>query len=501
MADMTPTPRDKLQRLVDLGRKSIRYWWLVAAFAVVGGVLSLTFVLIKPRKYQSYAVLFYQERIQSSLLINREEQSQRNIGDRYREMLLARVQLAQIVSHPELNPFPDERDLDVAIDKLRAAVRFEIRGASAFRITYTDQDPVRAKRVTEKLTAMIQERDESLRNEQARATVAFAIDQKEEAQADLRKHELALAEFLAKHPEFAQETAQGSAGAEGASIRAIRDQKNAARTGNSRLYALERQRQRIQARLDAPPDAKVRLPAAPTPEKLAANSEVAAARNELSAANRELDDARTRYTEHHPAMIKATERVANAQQRLRRAQSSVPADVMIAPTTEADRARLRRELAALDEQIHAEQRRSGKGSDDDASTNWVVQLETQHADLRRHVNEARERFESLASSVFRAQLDANQKLAETGGRLIVVDPAFKPVRPSGPGRSIFFLAGMVLFVSLGTGLAVGCAVIDDRVYRRSDLDALGLVVLAEIPRAPVPGRSTARDTLEPEEDV
>ena len=37
------TPRDKLQRLVDLGRKTLRYWWLSRVFAVVGGGLSLAF--------------------------------------------------------------------------------------------------------------------------------------------------------------------------------------------------------------------------------------------------------------------------------------------------------------------------------------------------------------------------------------------------------------------------------------------------------------------------
>jgi len=55
-----------------------------------------------------------------------------------------------------------------------------------------------------------------------------------------------------------------------------------------------------------------------------------------------------------------------------------------------------------------------------------------------------------------------------GRRLAIVDPAFKPARPSGPGKTIFLLAGMVLFVTLGLSLAVGLAVIDDRLYRRAD---------------------------------
>jgi hypothetical protein len=39
----------------------------------------------------------------------------------------------------------------------------------------------------------------------------------------------------------------------------------------------------------------------------------------------------------------------------------------------------------------------------------------------------------------------------------------------------------VLFLSLGFALAVGLAVIDDRLYKRSDLDQLDIAVLAVIP--------------------
>ena len=80
-------------------------------------------------------------------------------------------------------------------------------------------------------------------------------------------------------------------------------------------------------------------------------------------------------------------------------------------------------------------------------------------------------------------MDANEKLAEQGGRLAVIDPAFKPARPSGPGKTIFLAAGMILFLTLGLSLAIGLAVIDDRLYRRADLERLGVTVLAVIPPA------------------
>jgi hypothetical protein len=45
------------------------------------------------------------------------------------------------------------------------------------------------------------------------------------------------------------------------------------------------------------------------------------------------------------------------------------------------------------------------------------------------------------------------------------------------------MAGMILFVTLGLSLAIALAVIDDRLYRRVDLEQLGVAVLAVIPPA------------------
>ncbi len=501
MALSPVTPRDRVQRISDLFKKTLRYWWLVAVFAVVGGGLSLAFALFKAKTFQSWATLFYQERIQTQLMTpNREEVAQRNIGDRYRELLLARAQLEQITNDPKLDPYPDLEDDEIKIDKLRQSIRFEARGANAFRITYSDKDANRAKAVTARLTELLQAKDKDLRNEIAQATVTFATEQKETASAALRKTEQELASFLAQHPEFAQDANQNNS--EGASIRAIRNQK-ANTGGNTRMYALERQRQRIQARLTANPDEPpVRTVVPPTPERIAAEANADEARREVASAQRDLDDAKTRgYTEQHPTYKKASDRLAAAQVKLRQAQAAIPpaVETTVAPATPEDRAKLQKELNQLEEQIVAEQKKAGGGAAataaaTDASTNWVVQLETQHADLRRAVAEQRERVESLADSVFRSQIDASQKLAEQGGRLSIVDPAFKPIKPSGPGKTIFLLAGMVLFLSLGTGLAVGLAVIDDRLYRRSDLDHLGIRVLAVIPKARMLPRHGRKDS-------
>ena len=501
---LTPiTPQDRLQRLGDLARKTWRYWWLMAIFAVAGGGLSLMFAISRPKQFLSWTTLFYQERIESQLLSpNREEVAQRNIGDRYRELLLARQQLLQIVNDPKLDPFPTEPDTEIKIDKLRQAVHFVARGAMAFRIEFTDSDAERAKLVTEKLTTLLQSKEESLRNEQAQLTVEFATKVKEDAQKELAKRERDLTEFLAKNPAFVADTNAGNS--EGAGIRAEYKANNQP-VAPRPMSIKERQLQRIRARLSASPDSPpVAIQAPPSPERTAAEAAVKDAQREVASAKRELDDALAKYTDQHPSAIRAKDKLDAAEARLRAAEGAVPPpEDVIRPATAEDRVALEREMKQLESEIAQQQAKSGSGKPvvetQDSTTQRVVELELKNSELRRAVATARETTLRVTEGETRAKMDAQQKQAEQGGRLSIVDPAFKPVKPSGPGKTVFLAGGMVLFIALGLSFAVGLAVIDDRVYRRADIDSLGVQVLAVIPPAVVvkgkkgkPARASAK---------
>jgi uncharacterized protein involved in exopolysaccharide biosynthesis len=504
-----PTPRDRLDRLLDYVRRALRYWWVVLLFMVLGGALSVAFALTRPPLFQSGAVLFYQERIQSVVLQGRDAATvQRNIGERYRELLLARSSLAQIIKDPKLNPYPEvvaSDGEDMAVEELRLAVSFDTRGANTFRITFAHTDPEIAKRVTERLTELLLAKESAIRSDQARETVKFAEDQQKAAQEEMNKRRRALAEFLAAHPEFAQDALEGSS--EGAAVRAQHNRPaTPISTTNPRLLALDRQRIRIRARLEAGnnPQPAARTPRAPSAEQIAADNLVRETERELAAAQRELESALSRYTERHPDVLKAREAVTSAQQRLRRAQAAVPRgddDTPLPPPTAVDRAALERELAEVERALNAERARERAAtgapapavSEADTATNWVVQLETEHGSLRQSLEEQRDRVESLADSVFRAQMQANQQVAEGGSNLTVVDPAFEPKQPQGKGKRVLVLAGLVLFTGLGMMLALGLGIIDDRLYRRIDVEQLELApVLAVIPKAKARPRRASR---------
>jgi capsular polysaccharide biosynthesis protein len=97
------------------------------------------------------------------------------------------------------------------------------------------------------------------------------------------------------------------------------------------------------------------------------------------------------------------------------------------------------------------------------------------------VEETRERVSSLESRVFTADITASSEFAEAA-QLSVIDEAYLPHTPAGKPRRVLVIAGGLLFAGLGMVLALGLALIDDRIYRRYDLQRLGVApVMVVVP--------------------
>jgi uncharacterized protein involved in exopolysaccharide biosynthesis len=474
------TPREQIERILDLVRRAARYGWLVVAVAAVGGGLSVLLALSRPHQYESETVLFYRELISQSVLQGREVvQSSNQLSARFKEMLLARSNLIEVVK--KFNLFPEvvkEEGAVAAADILRTRVSFRDKGAGTFRISYKGDSPEEAQKVTQFLGERLRQTDNELRREQAQVTKNFLEQEKQDADDELKERERTMAEFLAKHPEFAQETPGGSAS--GAGIRAAQQKKSGASSADSGLSALERQRRRIQARL-ANPDAPI--PVAPPPRAAAEPAEIKAARRDVDDAQRELQEKLAQFTDKHPDVVAARNRLASAQQALRRLEAGLPAvsEEPAAQPLPIDRGALQRELAKVEREIAAYHSRQGSGAAKSQVADDVVNLETEWARLERVVEEARERVSSLESRVFTADITASSEFAEAA-QLSVIDDAYLPHQPAGKPRKMLVIAGGLLFAGLGMALALGLALIDDRIYRRYDLQRIGVApVLVVVP--------------------
>lgn len=495
----TQTPRDKFDQLIAFVRRTMRYWWLVGIITFVGGVLAVAFALLQKPKFLSEAKVFYNERIQSSVLQGRDYGvNTKNLGYHYQEMLLSRTNMTRVIEELELFPeVREDKGIDAAIEEFKKQATFRVRGAGMFYISYVSEDPERSQAVTALLVDILLEEDERLRREQASATMNFLLDQKAKINAELDKRQRELAKFLSEHPEFALDTMPGGNTAPGASIRAqARSGSTAAPLPDNmdpRLLALERQRRRIRARLAAPDNGSAQ-PRSRTPEQIEAERLVGEAERDLRRARRELEDRLSRLQPAHPDVIRAQREVVDAEQRVQRVKAQVPP--ALPPPKPIDRTALQDELRQLEREISStkarirEEEGGGKGEEEpepesiSEEENWVVALETEYARLRQAVDEQRKRLESTDASLSRAEITASQQMAEQGAVLTIIDPPNLPTIPQGKGRALLAAAGTAVFVMLGTLLALALALVDDRIYGGADLERLALAPVAVVvPRA------------------
>ena len=481
MPSLEQTSRDQFERILSIGRRTLRYTWLVAAISIAGAAISVVFALTRAHGYKSETTLLYREMISQSVLEGRDVvNSARSLSTRYREIVLSRTMLRQLVEEMELFPeVIEDEGIVGAVEEMRQRVDFTDRGGGTFRVSFIGDSPEQAEKVTARMADLLIQRDNEIRREQAQVTNDFLRSEKDRAEDELKKREKKLAQFLAEHPEFAEETQPGKT-AQGASIRAAQKKgQDTVRPGDPRLNALQRQRRRIEARLDQPNKPTK------TPAQIEAESRVKDARKEVEAAKERLRNRLSSYTERHPDVIAAKSDLASAQQRLRRAEASVPSSSGKPVDVDA----LREELREVENEIAA--RRSSLRDDrqkreqpETEEQNWVVALETDFARLMRDVEEARDRVDTLDTRLFTASIKASSEFASSS-QLTIIDEAFEPAHPAGRSRKLIAAAGTMLFGGLAVGLAFGLALIDDRIYNRRDLEQLGIgSVTVVVPKAP-----------------
>ena len=508
MAETEYTTRDQLDWLFDLFRRATRYWMVAGAIFILGGALSLTLALGTKPQYESEVVLLYQEMISQSVLQGRDVvKSSRGLASRYKEMVFSRTQLTKVVEAFDLFPGTVKNEGMVsATETIRQRIVFRDKGSGTFRIIYRGDTREEARDVADMLAKLLIEQDNRVRQIQAKTTKEFLVAEKNDAEEALKATELEFAEFLAEHPEFAEETATATAGA---AVRVNQGAKKPVVTsspGNPELALLLRQRNRVKARLDNPDDSAPiapilpRKPAPKTQERRDAERVVASAERQVNEARIKLADSQRSFTDAHPDVRAARAKLAAATRDLAAKQAALPPldngtgpDPIATPGKPIDREALGRELTRLDAAVAAARRRRPSGP---ATTpvrrsslaTDLVEIETRWTSLMRNTSQNRERVERLESRVFTANITASSEFANAS-QLAVIDEAFLPPAPAGRSRKIVAFAGIFFFALLALGLGLGLALVDDRIFRRIQLSssmppgATDIPVMAVVPDA------------------
>ena len=498
------TPRDVLDRVLAVVRRAKQFWPAVAvAFVIAIPVFFVTPKVIPP-VYMSETVVLYREIIQTENLLGSQQymmENRRNVGIRLREMLLSRSNLEEIIEKYKLYPDIVASDGKVdAVEKFTQKIDVRVREGETFRITYQGDDPDVVFKVTDALAKSLVEQNRTYRVEQAESTKQFLAVEQQRTSAELNQKQGTLAEFLARHPEFAQDIVAGGQTTAGASVRAAaRTGAGVAAAAESGVEALERQARRLRQQLATPgampgPEG----PSGPTFDPATAAA-IAEAEQELLSANRTLSEKQSTYTAQHPDVVAAQARVNAAQARLAqvkaRAKPLAPAPAAAPPPSNEEERKeqilgqLKRVEAAI-----ARAKRADKGPSDEessAESERIVDLETEWASLNRELQEVRARYEQIQARFFRASIVASVEASGQASQMVIVDPAYLPQRPTKRGAKRTGLVGSLVMLLLGFGVAFALGTLDSRVYNEQDIRRLKLgPIVHVIPKDP--GRRKAR---------
>jgi polysaccharide chain length determinant protein (PEP-CTERM system associated) len=469
-----------------------RKWWLVVP-AVLSVFVGLLLVRFLPKEYKSTTTLGVSAPVVSPTLVNPSasfdnEERLRAIS----QQLMSAPILERVVTEEKLE---SNAARDVQFARLRRAIEIyapptvpgaETRRFDTFIVSYSDEDPALAQRITNRLAQVFVDENSRSRTARAEDTSAFIGTQLRESQVRLASLEARLRKakeaYMGQLPEQTPANLQTLAG--------LRQQLEANATTfrgeQDRLTMIERQITSLQqGRADV--------------QLLARASGVGAtsAEGRVADLERELTAAQRRYTDKHPEVQRLRSELEFAKKEAADpgradAASKVEADPVYRQlmadreTTELRIGELQRAARDIQRQIVQYQ----------ARVEAAPMVEQQLATVQRDFNLEQQQYADLSNKLRNSSISEDVERNRSGEQFTVLYAASYPVTPTKP------VPWRIMFMSIASGVCLGIALIVGREYfDRSvhdlrqlrdefDLPILGEVTHIQTP-APISGHREA----------
>lgn len=235
----------------------------------------------------------------------------------------------------------------------------------------------------------------------------------------------------------------------------------------------------------------------------------AAAQRELQEAQQRYARLRGQYTEEFPDVRAAKARVVELQRRYQEIDGRWREFQATARQPSAELAAVMREIESTRDEVQALSRREAierstkrapekaaptvvpepepagtagaGGADVDRPLKTVQEVESTLKRLETEISPLREQYQKLQAQKLELEFQAQQR-EEGGMQYIVIDPANRPSKPSGPNRTLIAAATGAGGLALGLGVMLLLGFVDNRIYRAEDVDRVeNVALLATVP--------------------
>jgi uncharacterized protein involved in exopolysaccharide biosynthesis len=422
-----------------------RRYYVLACFLVmltVGVVAAFGL----PRTYRSTATLLVQSQdLPTSIVESPTNGAVEQRIARIREQVLSRGDLIQLIEQNDL--YPRERrtqPLSKIIEKMRhstsvGALSSDIGQQSgtqnntiAIAMSFDYPDPGKAQAVLQRFVSKFLTMDSQDVEDQATLTVRFLQDQATKLQTQISDIEGQLTSLKARNGAALASSGMPAVldtGSFSAQIAALQNE-------NRQLLAQSRRGNRSDA---------------------------------LSSAEAALAAAQAQYSDTHPDVIAAKERV----KQLRAMSSSTP-DNSVQEQIAANNAAIRQLMGQRDETMARANAAVAGSARAPAILEQAMQLENRATTLRNQ-------YQQVSENLLKAQNSARMATEQRAERLSLVEPANLPDRPFSPNRPLLIAAGAAAGLALGLLIALGLEFVNRPVRSPRQLEQLDIPVIGLVP--------------------
>jgi polysaccharide chain length determinant protein (PEP-CTERM system associated) len=449
---------------------------LVSIFAAIALIALLIGLFLLPRKYvATTSVLAQESDILQPLLANRAVSTQAvdRAGLARQVIFSPRVMHQLLAAGGWMEGKPSLVMQDRLIEQLRDRTLIKSARKDLVQITYTDNEPERAYKVTSAMADLLIEESLASKERESREAYEFIDKQVNDYHDKLTEAENNLQAYR---------SANADAQPGSTRIGALRTQVEQTRMS---LMELRSREQALSAQLSG----ESAVTAVQTRETLY--------RTQLLDLQNKLDTLLLSYTDKHPDVVRIRHQMADIQDTMKQEElrSSQPrtgdeaSEARVNPLYQELRSRLadtRREIAAIQSRMGASE---GLLGDELGRSRRIAASESTLAELTRDYEVNRDIYQDMLRRRENARVSMRMDSERRGLTMRIQDPAQMPVRPTGLRFMHFALGGLAAAVAVPLGLLFLFARFDPRVRSPSQLERRGHYALLTV----VPRYRTPRD--------
>jgi polysaccharide chain length determinant protein (PEP-CTERM system associated) len=461
-----------------------RQWWLIVPFVacvVIGALLAL----FLPRTYLSQAQIGVAAPTLSPQLLRGvssldKEERQRAIS----QQLLSPAVLQRVVREEKIKPAQPVEEVaawlrgnverNISVPRPIGRADSGSKGLDSFILGYTDSDPQRAQRITNRLAYVFVEENSKRQTERAENTSEVLGQQLRNSQDRLSKLEDELRQkkeaYMGRLPDQVN-----------ANVQMVNGLRSQLESISNQLRGEQDRLSLIESRLDA-----MREGTGTVAMTSAATSTIQGAQARVLALQKQLAQARSVYTNKHPEIQRLETELAAAREDLvaQRKRSPDDRDELL----QADPAfrQLLQERDASRLRVRDLERASTQARSQitvyQARVDAAPMVEQELASLQRQYELEKVRFSDLTKQYNSAQMAEDLTRKQGGERFSVLYPASLPDTPISPQPLKIMGLALAAGLVLGGVLAIGREFIDRSVHDVRALQSeFEVPVLGEIP--------------------